>query len=102
VWHGQCLCGAWSVTRHFQNQPRRDADGDDVQFTQIRSGGSINLSSSIRTDYSASIGFFNVGFRVASVPEPSTLLLGAMAGMGLIALAFRRSRAPEPHGLFMN
>jgi formylglycine-generating enzyme required for sulfatase activity len=26
----------------------------------------------------------NFGFRVASIPEPSTLLLGAMAGMGLL------------------
>jgi len=26
----------------------------------------------------------SIGFRVASIPEPSTLLLGALAGIGLM------------------
>ena len=32
------------------------------------------------------------GFRLASVPEPSTLALAALAGMSLIGLVWRRRR----------
>jgi formylglycine-generating enzyme required for sulfatase activity len=42
------------------------------------------LLSSNRFSYSPSNGFGGIGFRVASIPEPSTLLLGAMATVGLL------------------
>ena len=43
-----------------------------------------DLSSSVRGDFNPSFGFDSFGFRVASIPEPSTLLLGALAGIGLM------------------
>lgn len=59
-------------------------------FRGVRGGyfGSnfINLSSSLRIDGSPAVGYVNIGFRVASisVPEPSSLLLGAVASVGLL------------------
>ena len=35
---------------------------------------------------------FDVGFRVASIPEPSTLLIGALASAGVL---LRRRRRPK-------
>jgi hypothetical protein len=44
-----------------------------------------NLLSSFRDDSSTTAGFSIIGFRVASaIPEPSTLLLAASAGVGLL------------------
>ncbi len=51
----------------------------------------LNLRSSIRFDVSPSSSDGNVGFRVASVPEPSSTVL--MISAGLLALARRRRRA---------
>jgi len=53
-------------------------------------GSSLLLSSFRSVNFvNPANGDFNVGFRVASIPEPSTLLLGAMASVGLL---FRRRR----------
>ena len=47
-------------------------------------GTSSELSSSAWSSFSPSFGNIHNGFRVASViPEPSTLLLGALATLGL-------------------
>jgi sulfatase modifying factor 1 len=60
----------------------------------VRGGDWINfsvvLSSSLRHSLSSStLEFNNLGFRVASIPEPSTVLLAAMACVGLL---LRRKR----------
>ncbi len=47
-------------------------------------GDSINLLSSTRVYGDPTIEIFYIGFRVASIPEPSSLLLGALASMGLL------------------
>jgi hypothetical protein len=41
------------------------------------------LLSTVRLNISPTNELFNYGFRVASVPEPTTMLLGALATMGL-------------------
>lgn len=47
--------------------------------------GSVgNLSASSRSFLSPTNGFNTMGFRVASVPEPSTLLLGALGAIGVL------------------
>jgi len=45
------------------------------------SGG---LSASFRFSFSPASGDRDIGFRVASIPEPSTMLLGGMASLGLL------------------
>ncbi len=45
---------------------------------------SFSLHASFRSSNNPTIEDGVVGFRVASIPEPSTLLLGALAGMGLL------------------
>jgi formylglycine-generating enzyme required for sulfatase activity len=60
----------------------------------LRGGSFDNDSSLLHASYRSLNGPTNegsevVGFRVASIPEPSTLLLGALAGMGLL---WRRRR----------
>jgi hypothetical protein len=50
---------------------------------------SVNLSSSVRDNVNPTFEDSSVGFRVASTPEPSSLLLAAMAGVGLL---LRRKR----------
>ena len=61
----------------------------------IRGGDWANaelfLRSSIRYNDAPSFSFVNVGFRVASVPEPSAAML--MISAGMLALARRRTRA---------
>jgi len=44
----------------------------------------VNLSSSHRLGHNATSSGNNLGFRVASVPEPGTLLLGLLGTMGLL------------------
>lgn len=61
---------------------------------RVMLGGSWNFGSEflLRTSRSGAAvnGInFNIGFRVVAVPEPSTLLLGAMSAVGLL---MRRSR----------
>ncbi len=43
-----------------------------------------SLSSSSRSKGEPTNEFGVLGFRVASIPEPSTLLLGALGGLGLL------------------
>ena len=50
---------------------------------------SVFLLSSSRSGSDPSNVLVNVGFRVASIPEPNTMLLGAMA---IVALLMRRKR----------
>ena len=48
-----------------------------------------NLLSSFRLNINPSDEYDLIGFRVASIPEPSTLLLGALASVGML---LRRKR----------
>jgi len=53
----------------------------------LRGGSWIDNSSALAASGRASLPSSenpNVGFRVASIPEPSSLLLGAMATVGLL------------------
>jgi len=64
-------------------------------FRGVRGGDWFNSVSSLhaavyQTNIAPANQYSNVGFRVASIPEPSTLLLGALAGVGLLWL--RRAR----------
>ncbi len=56
-------------------------------YRPVRGGGYSNhssyLSSSYRKDYSPDLDYYHVGFRVASVPEPTTLLLLGLGGLML-------------------
>ena len=64
-----------------------EAFSSNLGFRGIRGGGWSNFISSLAASTqgdSPSAGTFNLGFRVASIPEPSTLLLGAMAAVGLL------------------
>ncbi len=57
-------------------------------FRSIRGGSWANFSSRLaawnRSSANPRLENGGVGFRVASIPEPSTMLLGAMASMGLL------------------
>jgi len=57
-------------------------------FRGIRGGGwtviSSDLAASFRQSGNPAIETHDVGFRVASIPEPSTLLLGVMASVGVL------------------
>jgi hypothetical protein len=59
----------------------------------IRSGSwnvsSPGLQSSYRNDYSPASGSYTLGFRVAAVPEPSSI---ALLGLGGLAMMLRRRR----------
>lgn len=46
--------------------------------------GEASLRSSLRLDYDPSLGDLNVGFRLASVPEPSTVILTMLFSAGLV------------------
>ncbi len=52
-------------------------------------GFSNGLASSLRNGSDPHVERFTLGFRVASVPEPSSLLLGALGAVGLVC--WRRS-----------
>ncbi|MCH8840354.1 MAG: SUMF1/EgtB/PvdO family nonheme iron enzyme [Planctomycetes bacterium] len=62
----------------------------DGTFRALRGGAwgysPINLAAATRVNFATLPGmeFGEQGFRVASIPEPSTLLLGAMATVGLL------------------
>ena len=51
----------------------------------------ISCHSSDRYKYGATRVGYIVGFRVASVPEPSTALLAALGLLGLLAVGWRRA-----------
>jgi formylglycine-generating enzyme required for sulfatase activity len=61
----------------------------------VRGGWWDDNSGSLRASYrqwrNPLVETFQLGFRMASIPEPGTLLLGALAGIGLLGLACRRS-----------
>ena len=65
-----------------ENRAVRDGDWDDIEGF---------LRSSVRFYFTPSDSYDYVGFRVASVPEPSCTVL--MISAGLLALARRRRRA---------
>jgi len=63
----------------------------------LRGGGWSNiyaygLAASDRGNYDPTGEIHFIGFRVASVPEPSTLVLLGMGALGLLAFAWRRKR----------
>ena len=71
-----------------------DLVNDSTSSFRGARGGSWSLSSSILLSSSRSgggptLGQNHFGFRVASIPEPSTLLLGALASMGLLMWRIR-------------
>lgn len=61
---------------------RRGGSADDF--------GAGELQSSSRGNFGTADGYYTIGFRVASVPEPSTLLLGALGMIGLLWRGKRR------------
>ena len=83
-----------------------DMGGDVWQLTETRTGDnkvmrggsysydSLNSASSWRDSFNPGDESFGVGFRVASVPEPGTAVLAALALVGLAAGALWRSAAP--------
>jgi hypothetical protein len=71
---------------------------DSVSFARgVRGGGwgdlSFSLQSSVRFNGFSANEFLSGGFRVASIPEPSALLLGALASLGALMLR-RRTATP--------
>jgi formylglycine-generating enzyme required for sulfatase activity len=55
------------------------------------------LNASERFDYYPTLDFYNIGFRMAGVvPEPSALVLGVLAALGLLAVPDRRPRSTTP------
>ncbi len=56
-------------------------------------GSAYSLAASFRVHNAPTVEGHNVGFRVATVPEPSTLLLGALASVGMLVWR-RRSNTP--------
>ena len=54
-------------------------------------GNELYLQSSSRLEYGPTNEFRNLGFRVATVPEPSTYALLLMAGAGWLLAKRRRS-----------
>ncbi|MAT69503.1 MAG: hypothetical protein CMJ58_08250 [Planctomycetaceae bacterium] len=70
-------------------ETERDLLNDSSLSARGFRGGAWNLNSDFllwsgRFDVAPRNGFFNIGFRVASIPEPSTVLLGALATGGLL------------------
>ena len=55
-----------------------------------------NLRASVRSNIDPTYSNFDLGFRVASVPEPSCAML--ILSAGLLTLARRRRRAARPQG----
>ena len=76
----------------WSESPYINGDYTIGSMRNIRGGsygnyGNFNLESSTRMDYYPNHETLGVGFRVASVPEPTTLLL---LGLGTLALRKRR------------
>jgi formylglycine-generating enzyme required for sulfatase activity len=65
-------------------------------FRSFRGGswdfGSLDLQSSYRSGASSALERFYIGFRVATIPEPNTMTLVAIAGMLGLAMVARRKR----------
>jgi formylglycine-generating enzyme required for sulfatase activity len=82
-----------------------DMGGDVFQWNEalisgargVRGGsfslGSLYMESSTRSHGIPTIPQFNIGFRVATVPEPSSLSLCGLSAIGLLGYALRRHRA---------
>ena len=81
-----------------------DMGGNELQWTESLIGGSSRvarsgafnapsdgLKSLAQVPGNPAFGLFTYGFRVASIPEPSTIVLAAFGGLAL--LAYRRRRA---------
>jgi formylglycine-generating enzyme required for sulfatase activity len=76
------------------NESAYDGSNDSASENRVLRGGnwfdsSGNLVASGRNDYGPARGSFNFGFRVASVPEPSS---GLLVLLGLSAVLRRRRR----------
>ena len=90
-----------SVDRHIHSPPNNTknttiSDGSNSSSSAnraIRGGGwnstATPLQSSRRNPYDPTLGLDSIGFRVASVPEPSTAVLVLM-GVGAVYLWKRR------------
>jgi len=68
---------------------RRGRRGGD--WTDTTNDNSVFMRSNFRPSIDVTSEFGNVGFRVASVPEPSSFVLSGFAFVGLLALERRRS-----------
>jgi hypothetical protein len=87
-----------------QNHPANSTTWyDGIRFANWlnngqENGDAVELLSSFRFFFSPFVAFEpdNVGFRVASVPEPSSLLLTVLAACGLPLLLKRRARGGSP------
>jgi formylglycine-generating enzyme len=56
---------------------------------------SSNMVASVRIGYHPTIEYNDIGFRVASVPEPASIALLFAGGVSVLAYAWRRRRAAE-------
>jgi formylglycine-generating enzyme required for sulfatase activity len=57
-------------------------------------GSSVGLHASLRNGDDSSLENIRIGFRVASIPEPSTTCLAALASLGVSLWRRQRSMAP--------
>ena len=98
---GLSACGTRGQNGNVWEWQESAVDGinnSSSEFRAIRGGDWFNsegsLRASLRNLNAPSFSDINVGFRVASVPEPSSTVL--MLSASLLALARRRRRAARP------
>ena len=79
----------WEWNENALSGSSRGVRGGDFVYTPVN-----HLKASGRYNFNPNIKGFNYGFRVASIPEPNTLLLGVLAGIGLL---WRTRALSSPH-----